>query len=58
MISSKIKAYEGKLYPNVNKVNISSLSNNTDYLSNDPAEAKLWIAGVLGFNSGIFLVIL
>lgn len=38
-------------------MNISSLSDNSTYLSNDPAVAKLWIAGVLGFNSGIFLVI-
>ncbi len=57
MISSVIKKYEGKLYPNPNSVNITSLAwNNSDYISNNPSEAKIMIASVLGLNSGILLV--
>ena len=66
MIGASVKNYEGVLYPKLSLRGVGNLTNSSyqdeamfdssGFISNDPQEAKIMIAGVLSLISGILLV--
>jgi len=56
MVFNAIIKYENILYPGEVNFNSSLAKNDTIFLSTDPGEAKILIAMILSFTSGLILV--
>lgn len=59
MVGNTLKNFEGILYPDEDEIE-SGLSNNltnTNYISNNPEEAKVLIAMMLAFQAGAIQVL-